>query len=424
MAEYPMRNRGLRVLASVFACGPDWGSEVGTGWGWIVALSRYCELDVIVEKGFEKAIEDRKNVFANRYTPTFHYIDIGDRARKYFWEQGNWQFYRYYRVWQKAAYECARSLINRKPFDIVHQLGMIGFREPGYLWGLEGNFKYVWGPVGGMGELPWRFLPLLGVTTGFKYLIKNIINWFQERFLWRVKRALSRADCVLSATVENQYVLRTVYGVDAVVLNETGADLSEIAASRPVNEKGRLTVVWCGVMEGRKALNLGLYAFRLLQDRGVSIHFDIIGGGHRETAWHKLATKLGLKTCRWHGRLPHAEVRKIMRRADVMLITSIREGTPHVLLEGLECGLPIICHDTCGMGSVVTDSCGYKIPLESPRASIRHFAKVLADLNNDRQHLKILSDGALLRAGELSWDNKAKQMVGYYEKIVNRVAVQ
>lgn len=420
-----MSNRNLRVLVSVFACGPDWGSEVGTGWGWIVALSKYCDLDVIVEKGFEEAIEKKKKAaFADRHVPTFHYIDIGDRARKYFWEQGNWLFYRYYRVWQQKACTCARELINRKQIDIVHQLGMIGFREPGYLWGLEGNFKYVWGPVGGMGELPWCFLPFLGIGTGTKYLIKNVANFFQERMLWRVRQALLRANCVLAATTENQHVLSALYGMDSPVLNETGADLSILASPRPVNEKDELVVVWCGVMEGRKALNLGLRALRLLQERGITVKFDIVGGGHCELAWRRLADSLGLQHCSWYGRLPHSEALAVMKRADVMLITSIREGTPHVLLEGLECGLPIICHDTCGMGSVVTDSCGYKIPLESPQASIRHFAKVLADLNNDRQHLKKLSDGALVRAGELSWDNKAKQMVGYYEKVVNGVSVQ
>jgi len=37
---------------------------------------------------------------------------------------------------------------------------MVGFREPGYLWQL--NIPFVWGPIGGMGYFPTRFLPVVG----------------------------------------------------------------------------------------------------------------------------------------------------------------------------------------------------------------------------------------------------------------------
>jgi glycosyltransferase involved in cell wall biosynthesis len=416
---FPMREKPIKVLVSVYACSPDWGSEVGTGWGWVVSLAKYCSLDVIVEKGFQKSIEAKRElVFADRYMPKFHFIDIGEEARKYFWEQGNWNFYKFYKKWQLEACSCAQRLLKDENFDIVHQLGMIGFREPGYLWMLKGNFKFIWGPVGGMGELSWRFLPTLGMTTGIKYLIKNKINHWQSRNLPRVKKALSRADGVLAATEENKKVLKEVHGIEALVLNETGAEMGEIASPRPNRPTGKLRLVWCGVMEGRKALHLGLHAMGVLQERGISVSLDIIGGGHSEKAWRILADKLKLHNCRWHGRVPHLEARKIMSQADVMLLTSIREGTPHVLLEGLEAGLPVVCHDVCGMGTVITDECGRKIPMVSPRKSIAKIAETLIRLNSDRVLLKKLSDGALKRATELSWDNKARQMVGFYEKFL------
>jgi len=50
-----MQNK--RVLVSSFACGPNWGSEVGMGWNWVVKLSKECQLTVITELGFKKDIE-------------------------------------------------------------------------------------------------------------------------------------------------------------------------------------------------------------------------------------------------------------------------------------------------------------------------------------------------------------------------------
>ncbi|UVQ96376.1 hypothetical protein NXW23_19055 [Bacteroides caccae] len=56
-------------------------------------------------------------------------------------------FYYAYRVWHLQVYKVASELMETKHFDLIHYVGMIGYREPGYLWKL--GLPYVWGPVGG-----------------------------------------------------------------------------------------------------------------------------------------------------------------------------------------------------------------------------------------------------------------------------------
>ena len=63
------------------------------------------------------------------------------------WNQGDWRFYKYYKEWQWKTYVIAKEIIQQHHIDIVHQLNMIGFREPGYLWKL--GIPYLWGPIGG-----------------------------------------------------------------------------------------------------------------------------------------------------------------------------------------------------------------------------------------------------------------------------------
>ena len=103
-----------------------------------------------------------------------------------------------------------------------------------------------------------------------------------------------------------------------------------------------------------------------------------------------------------------------MEQADVMLLTSVKEGTPHVLLEALEHGLPVICHNAWGMSSVVNEQCGRLIPLATPEQSIRAFANAMQELAKNSAELEKLSSGALARAEELSWDSKAAIMRDYY----------
>ena len=62
-----------------------------------------------------------------------------------------------YNIWQKRAYQQALKILSTNKIDIIHQLNMIGFREPGYLWKIK-DIPFVWGPVGGLGFIPFSFL--------------------------------------------------------------------------------------------------------------------------------------------------------------------------------------------------------------------------------------------------------------------------
>lgn len=80
--------------------------------------------------------------------------------------------------------------------DLIHQLNMIGFREPGMLWKIKG-VPYVWGPVGGMENAPVAYLWESGWKRAVQAALKNVINAAQARFQPRVRKAVKRADAVL-----------------------------------------------------------------------------------------------------------------------------------------------------------------------------------------------------------------------------------
>ena len=110
-----------------------------------------------------------------------------------------------------------------------------------------------------------------------------------------------------------------------------------------------------------------------------------------------------------------------MQKSDVFFFTSIAEGTPHVILEAIANGLPIVCFNTCGHGDVVNGLVGRKIELTNPSQSSVEFAKILNELESHRELLKEMSDNCKQRQSELTWEEKAKTMVGCYEKIVQTI---
>lgn len=405
----------MKVIVSAYACGPKWGSEIGMGWNWVINLAQHCELTVITEVGFKEDIEEVLPTLKLKCPPIFHYVDVGNKGRKLFWKQGSFSFYRHYKIWQQNAYVLAETLIKNNHYDLIHQLNMIGYREPGYLW-QNNEIPKVWGPIGGFTLMPWKFLKVLGVKNAIFYGLKNVYNILQMNYFVRVKKAVSNFDTLISATEEARLNMYRLYGKNSTVINETGSKDEEVTPEIKNNQK--VKIMWCGVINGGKALPIALKSLARISDKS-NFEFHILGDGPDKNYCFELAKKLEINDqCVWFGRVPNSEVLKHMKNADLFLFTSLVEGTPHVVLESIASGLPVICHDSCGHGAVINDTCGRKIPIVSPEFSCDSFSREIEMLINDSSKIEILSKGAILRSKELRWENKALQMVGIYRQTI------
>ena len=356
----PVVGRRLKVLVSCYACDPTLGSEPGMGGNWVLQLARHHDLWVLTEENrFAPALAKYLEHHHPELKAAVHIIGV---PRRRFGEK-LWQSFFYYwtyRCWQKDAYREAQRLLQQVSFDLAHQLNMIGYREPGYLWKLP--IPFLWGPIGGHAQMPWKFLIALGPGGGLQYGVRNVFNWLQMRTSRRAKKAMQQATVLLAATHEDQAAIRSIHGREAVLLNEQGTN--PIASTKVVELFGGqrpLRVVWCGIFVARKALPLALRVIQLAA-REIPIELHIVGAGACEGAWKSLAERLEITTfCHWHGTLPHDEALEIIRRSNVMLFTSLQEGTPAVVIEAIQSGVPVICHDKCGFGNVVTETSGIKI---------------------------------------------------------------
>jgi glycosyltransferase involved in cell wall biosynthesis len=103
-----------------------------------------------------------------------------------------------------------------------------------------------------------------------------------------------------------------------------------------------------------------------------------------------------------------------MELSHVLVHTSVKEGTPHVVLEALSMGLPVVCHDACGMGTAVTEDSGIKINLIDPATSEREIRNAIHRLLNEAALLTRISAGATKRADELKWDNNLEIFMTAY----------
>ena len=72
--------------------------------------------------------------------------------------------------------------------------------------------------------------------------------------------------------------------------------------------------------------------------------------------------------------------------------------------------MPVICFDHFGVGDVIDETCGRKVPVTNPRDAVRRLAGAIEDLSRHPSTLAELSSGAGNKASELSWSKNGQDV--------------
>lgn len=411
----------LKILINAYACSPNMGSEPGMAWNWVSNLAKYCEVHIITEGEFQDKIEAVVPKLEQGGNMHFYYNPVSDEIRKMCWNQGDWRFYKYYKEWQWKTYLMAKDICSKQHIDVLHQLNMIGFREPGYLWKLsqENGVPFVWGPIGGLKQFPVAYLKGAGLKMQLFNRLKNILNVWQLKHDRRVNDAFVTAKLLVSSIPDSYRAIKKYKGLESIVIPETGCfEADDVSLERFDNSK--FHVMWVGKFDFRKQLPLALKVISI--SGNPEIVLDVYGtGSDDQISYAKgLADELGISNnVVWHGNQSNAVVMDAMRNAQLFFFTSVSEDTSTVVLEAVSNRLPVLCFNVCGMAAVIDEKVGRKIPLTNPEQSATDFAKILNELEGNRDELKRMSENCKQRQKELSWEEKAKTMVKWYEKVVS-----
>lgn len=401
----------MKVLVNCYACSPYQGSEPGMGWNFVKCISHMHELHIIAESKFQPDLERyfSEHIEEKSYYRFYFIKKTRHKRLRKIWPPS---YYWFYKIWQKKAYKLAVKLDKEENFDLIHQLNMVGYREPGYLWKI--NKPFVWGPIGGFGITPWVMLPSMGINGILYYGSRNLVNLLQMHLSQRVKSAMKRANVVIAATAETQKAVRKLYSIDSVLIPEVGyeADPGNDLIIRKDGE--RLRVCWSGQHTKGKALNLLIESLAVLNRDDVELH--VIGGGSETSRWEELAYELGVKHIVWHGWVNKKEAHQIMKNCHLLCITSLKDLTSTVLLEGLSFGLPVIALDHCGFSNVIDESCGIKISICNKKQVVYDLSRAISELAESEETRMILSKNAKLHASDFNWEQKAIVINSLYLK--------
>lgn len=412
------------ILVIAATCHPDKGSEPGLGWNWIRNIASRHSVTAIVGESYgnREAIRDAlvsEPVLSEKVK--FIFVDWFPHPKKglsaVLWRTFQPLYYRRYRRWMLKAYGLASELCAKQPFDLVHQITIASYREPGFAWKLP--VPFIWGPVGGLGNIPWHCLPSLGLVEGLRHLCRNILNLIQMKQHARFHRAIEHASAIFAMDTSSQHLLQQDYGKPSVVVAAAFCDRDHPAKRLRHKSAEPLRLVFAGLHLSRKGLAFLLQALALLPDKS-RWQLDVLGHGVMTRSWKQLANRLGLADrVTFHGYVTNDERDRIMQESDVLVFPSLLEGWPAVVAEALSLGMPVVTTDLHGMRDLVTKECGLLVDAKDSHVLIKGLRDGISRLISEKDLLGELSAGAAKRAAELSAEQQMPLVFATYNSVVS-----
>lgn len=410
-----------------YAISPYRGSEYSVTWNYVMHLSKDNDLTVIYgmsdnHMGETSTMENYLK--ENRITNVeFVAVKPNHLANLLNWPNRHnilvYTFYYAFAVWHRQAYNIVKALLEKESFDLIHFVGPIGYREPGYLWKL--GLPYVWGPVGGANNVPWQLMKHMPLSGKIKLAFRSIANTIQLHTMRRLRKALKSTNVLMTATSENQHKFKEIYNKDSICLPENcitgGISLNEDKFKNP----SKYNIMVIGRLDANKSVGILLEALIKVSRREM-LHVDIVGDGPLRDRLQHYASRHGLEELiTWHGQLPRHQAVQLFNSAHLHVITSVSEGNPTTIWEAMSYGVPTLSFDHCGMHDTLCDRCGIRVPIARHyNGCVDALARAINDLLDHPARFRQLADGTVQCAKHYTWDEREKFLNNLYDELLKK----
>lgn len=405
----PLHKR--RILVAAYACEPNQGSEPGVGWHWVQEIARENETWVITRSNNRSVIEAAQNASPNANL-RFEYVDLPRSLT--LWKRKQRGVRTYYYLWQFAALARGYALHRRMRFHLSHHITFVNAWMGTFLGLLPGPF--IWGPIGNTPRFPQQLLPDAKVRC--KDFLRVFIQMLGRSFepLYWISLVRASQVVVINHELSRTFPLRWLGKHKLQIQSAIGVDR--------VNKWGKKVptpqteILFVGRLIAMKGAHLALEAFGALASKHPDTRLTLLGSGPEE-----LRLRRRMEGCSWQDRVkfvtwqPLETVSRFMSEADLFLFPSM-EGAGMVVLEAMASGLPVVCLDYGGPGTMVADKCGIKVPVQDWAATVAGLCEAVSRLVSDPDLRKEMGMRGRKHVEEhYLWSRKASVVNALYDHV-------
>jgi glycosyltransferase involved in cell wall biosynthesis len=408
----------VKALISAYYCEPGKGSEEGVGWNTAREIARHHDVWVLTRAKNRPSIEaELSRVPAPGLR--FVYCDLPRWGR--WWARGQLlEWHLYYYMWQVRAYLVARRLHREVRFDLVHHVTFVKYWTPSFLALLP--VPFIWGPVGGGESAPREFWQDFSLRARVNETLRNLGRRFGEHDPF--VRLTARRSAVARATTGETAERMLKLGAEGVqVFSQVGLSQEEVEQlTLRASEAGTpLRLISIGRLLHWKGFHLGLRAFA-----GATLpeeaEYWVVGDGPERRRLEALAGELGIgDRVRFWGALPRADALAKLGSCHVLVHPSLHDSGGGVCLEAMAAGRPVVCLNTGGPATLVTEETGLKVPAFEPEQATRDLSDALTRLARDPELRTRLGEAGRRRVIEaFGWETKGQIWGRLYREVVAR----
>jgi teichuronic acid biosynthesis glycosyltransferase TuaC len=216
-----------------------------------------------------------------------------------------------------------------------------------------------------------------------------------------IRIALGRADALTGVSNQLTTLLKQHSGsTEKSFYTPNGVNLESFSNVNQTRNQARRTLGWdfdsmniifVGRLAPEKNINLLLESFSAIHSDSffASAKLWIAGSGPLQNELMRLVQTQGLRNVIFLGSVKHSELATYIKAANVMALSSHREGMPNAVIESLALGTPVVATSVGAIPDLINHDNG----IVTPPGDIISFTKALKlALTTDWNHLKI-ADG-------------------------------
>ncbi|MBC7119211.1 MAG: glycosyltransferase family 4 protein, partial [Methanobacteriaceae archaeon] len=196
------------------------------------------------------------------------------------------------------------------------------------------------------------------------------------------------AEKILKLGIPQDKIMITYNMVDTETFNPQikSSFKKEIGTKKPI-------ILFVGNLVPQKGIEYLIKAKKYLKKDSKLV---IVGGGPLLKKLKDITKKENIKDVLFTG--PRTDINNIMAAADIIVLPSISEGFPIVLLEAMAMGKPVVATKVGGIPEIVDEKVGILVEPKNPR----RLADAIEKLLSDEKLRKKLGENGLKKAAKFS----------------------